>query len=252
MAAKKAKAPQSLSVAEKAKLLRQFGFPVNYGTRKKGKAIKSPQAAGAVTRKWKKVAHYVENQKQEFVFQGAKGKDLEAISRGLSPKQITPGGFFIRKPKGARKAPKYKVRKDGTIEYKASGAKGGRVTEEIHPIDPKLLAEDPPKAILRLLSKAERKNAKIVLTVNGWDSSRTKEYSLDALAFYIAQDLLPKFMDPNVADQIEPGYNNAHNKARVRRSIQDFVDTFHVKIIKHHGKSAEPKKAKSGKRGKRR
>lgn len=235
---RKAKAPKSLTVAEKAKKLREFGFAVNYGTKgKRGKLQKSPQAAGAVTRKWKKVAAFLENKKQEFVFQSAKGKSLDAISRGLSPKQITPGGFFLRKPKGAKKAPKYKVREDGTIEYKAQGSKGGRVIEEIHPIDPELLAEDPPRAITRLLKKAERKRAKIVLTVNGWDSSTTKEYSLDALAFYIAQDLLPKFLDPN----LDPDYAKKHG--RKGGTIEEFCDIFHVKIIKH-----EPAETKKGPR----
>jgi hypothetical protein len=247
MAKKKAKAPRSAGVAEKAKLLREYGFNVSYGTKgKRGKVKKSPQAAGAVTRKWKTVAQYVENTKQDFVFQAASGADLAAIARGLSPKQVTPGGFFIRKPRGAKKAPKYKVRPDGTIEYKATGSKGGRVTEEIHPIDPELLAEDPPRAITRLLSKAEAKKAKIVLTVNGWDSSKTKEYSLDALAFYIAQDLLPKFLDPN----LDPAYAKAHGHKG--GTIEDFCEVFHVKIIKHDGKPAAKKRKPTKRAGRNR
>lgn len=224
-------AAKTLSVAEKAKLLREYGFAVQYG--KRGK--KSAQHKAAVSRKWKKVEAFVENQKQEFVFQPADKAEQKVLRRGLNKKQFTPGGFFLRKPRGAKKAPKYKVRDDGTIEYKASGPKGGQVIEEIHPIDPELLAEDPPRAITRLLSKAERKKAKIVLTVNGWDSSQTTEYSLDALAFYIAQDLLPKFLDPN----IDPAYARLHGKQK--RTIKDFVDIFHVKITRY-GKPAKTSK----------
>lgn len=233
---------KNLSVASKAKLLREYGFSVSYG--KRGK--KSPQHAAAVTKAWKNVAGYVENKKQEFVFQAAEGEELAAVSRGISDKAITPGGFFIRKPRGAKKAPSYKLQKDGTIEYKAEGPKGGQLIEEIHPIDPELLAEDPPRAIQALQAK---KHDKIVLTVNGFDSSQTKEYSLDALAFYIAQDLLPKFLDPNVADEIDPTYNKLHNKKRVTRSIDDFVDTFHIKIS-HYVKPAKRKKKSNRKRGK--
>lgn len=216
---------KTLSVARKAKLLRDFGFAVSYGTRtKRGKTRKTAQHAAAVSRAWKKIAPFVENTKQEFVFQKAKGKELEAVSRGLSPKQVAPGGFFLRKPRGAKKAPKYKLKKDGSIEYAAQGPKGGKVIEEIHPIDPELLAEDPPRAILALAAK---KKDKIVLTVNGFDSSQTREYSLEALAFYIAQDLLPKFLDPN----IDPAYAKLHGKQQ--RSIEEFCDIFHVKITRY-------------------
>ncbi len=208
-----------LTPKQKAAKLREFGFNVQYG--KRGKSGKGYLAK--VTREWKKVESYVENKKQTFVFQKAKGKTLAAVGRGLSKKQVTPGGFFLRKPRGAKKSPKYTVKKDGTIFYRAQGPKGGRVIEEIHPIDPELLAEDPPKAILAL---AKRKD-KVVLTVNGFNSSKTLTYTLDALAFYVAQDLLPKFLDPN----IDPDYSKAHGSKG--GSIEDFCDIFHVKIIKH-------------------
>jgi len=234
---------KNVSIASKAKELRNYGIAVSYGTKtKRGKVRKSPQLAAAVTRAYKKIKKYVEGTKQTFVFQKAKGSDLTAIARGINSEAVTPGGFFLRVPKGAKKMPKYTVRKDGTIFYRATGPKGGRLIEEIHPIDPKLLAEDPPRAILALAKKGER----VILTVNGFNSSKTKTYTIDALAFYTAQDLLPKFLDPNVADEIEPGYNKMHNQKRVHRSIEDFVDTFHVKIIRHE------KPAKKTRKGKRR
>jgi len=229
-----AKASKKLSVASKAKRLREFGFNVSYG--KKGKT--GPQSKAAVSRAWKKVELYTDNKKQEFVFQPAKGKELAAISRGISEQAVTPKGFFIKKPRGAKKAPRYKLQDDGTIEYRATGKNGGRVIEEIHPIDPELLMEDPPRAILALANKAD----KVVLTVNGFDSSQTTEYTLDALAYYIAQDLLPKFLDPN----IDPEYAKLHG--RQQRTVDDFADVFHVKIIKH----VKPAKRQGRNRRKRR
>lgn len=236
---KKKKSSPALTVKDakrKAQQLREFGFNVAYG--KRGKT--SAQHKSAVARAWKKVEAYTDNKKQEFVFQKAKGKELSEVSRGLSPKQVAPGGFFLRKPRGAKKAPSYKLRKDGTIEYKAEGPRGGRVTEEIHPIDPEALAEDPPRAILDL-ARLNKRN-RVILTVNGFDSSQTREYTLEALAFYIAQDLLPKFLDPN----IDPDYAKLHGKQR--RSVEEFSDIFHVKIIRH----AKPAKTGNGTRRKRR
>lgn len=229
-----AKKIQKSTVARKAKLLREFGFNVSYG--KRGKT--SAQHKASVTRHWKKIEKYTDNKKQTFVFQKADKREIKVLKRGLSEGQFTPKGFFLKKPRGARKSPRYKVRDDGTIQYKASGAHGGRVVEEIHPIDPELLMEDPPRAILALAKKKD----KVVLTVNGFDSSQTREYSLDALAFYIAQDLLPKFLDPN----LDESYAKLHG--RQQRTVEDFVDIFHVKIIKH----VKPAKRHSRNRRKRR
>ncbi len=229
-----AKPSKKLSVASKAKRLREYGFNVSYG--KKGKTGK--QAKAAVTRAWRKVEKYTDNKKQEFIFQPAKGKELAAVARGISKEAVTKNGFFLRKPRGAKKSPKYKLQDDGTIEYRATGKNGGQVIEEIHPIDPELLMEDPPRAILALANKKD----KVVLTVNGFDSSQTREYSLDALAFYIAQDLLPKFLDPN----LDEAYTKLHG--RTERTVDDFVDIFHVKIIKH----VKPAKRQKRNRRKRR
>lgn len=209
------------TLAQKARALREYGFKVS-SAKKPTKAQKS-----AISKAWKKVEKFTENKKQDFVFQKATKRERDVLQRGLAKQQFTPEGFFLRKPKGARKAPRYEVKEDGTIYYHAQGVKGGRVIEEIHPIDPELLAEDPPRAIQKLLKKSERKKAKIVLTVNGFDSSTTREYGLDQLAFYIAHDLLPKFLDPN----LDPAYTKAHG--HTARTIEDFVDIFHIKIIKH-------------------
>lgn len=225
---------KTLSFASKAKKLREFGFNVSYG--KRGKT--NPASKAAVSRAWKKVEKYTDNKKQEFVFQKTNKRERAALEPGLSGEQFTPKGFFLRKPRGAKKAPRYKVKQDGTIEYRASGPNGGSVVEEIHPIDPELLMEDPPRAILALAKKSD----KVVLTVNGFDSSQTREYSLDALAFYIAQDLLPKFLDPN----LDEAYAKLHG--RQERTVEDFVDIFHVKIIKH----VKPAKRHSRNRRKRR
>lgn len=241
---------KKFSLLQKAQLLREFGFDVAYG--KRGKLSK--QHKGRVTRNWSKVLKYVENEKQHFVWQKAPSAMRYAMRKGLNPQQFTPDGFFIRKPKGAKRNPRYSIDKKGVIHYRAEGRKGGKVWEEIHPIDPDLLLEDPPKAILEL-SRVAAKD-RIVLTVNGFDSSSTLEYDLGALANYIAIDLLPKFLDPN----LDEDYGNAHGKRLkngkfAKRTIEDFVDTFHIKITRHgdankNKKAKRTSKAKTSKRSK--
>ena len=212
---------------QKAELLRKFGFGVNYG--KRGKS--SPQHKAAVTRNWKRVSKFMDNEKQEFVFQRIGKRERKELRKGISKQQFTKEGFFHRKPKGAKTKPRYKVRKDSVVEYTARGRKGGWIHEEIHHIDPKLLAEDPPRAILAIAGKKD----KVILTVNGFDSSQTREYTLEGLANYIALELLPRFLDPNLDEE----YSKAHGKQK--RSVQDFIDTFHIKKITH-GKTAKTRK----------
>lgn len=221
-AASVAKVARALAY-ERADQLREFGYAVKFGTKKKGAGSSASMAA--VTRVWGKVKKFVDNEKQTFVFVETTEDNRANYETGLSSKVFTPGGFFYRIPKNSKK-PKLRVNDDGVITVKYSGKKGGRLTEEIHHIDPELLMEDPPKAIQALAKKKDR----IVLTVNGWDSSTTREYSLDALAFYIAEDLLPKFLDPNIRKN-DPRYAREHGKGP--RTVEDFVDVFHIKILRH-------------------
>lgn len=234
MASKK----QALTYSQKAKLLRTYGFKLKYGVR--GATGKKEKAA--VTRQWNKVKLYVGNKKQVFKFRKAKGRELTMVKEGLTKEQVTPGGYFQRIPKGAKKVTKFK-RKGNTLLFQAEGPKGGRIREEIHRIDPKLLAEDPPRAIYSLAKKRD----KVILTVNGFDSSTTLSYSLDALANYVALDLLPKFLDPNV----DPAYTRLHGKRRgsLKQKLSQFSDIFHVKIIRYQSRRKKvTKKRKNTKR----
>lgn len=229
----KALATASKLYKERAVKLRKFGFEVKYGTKRRG--AQKPSAKSEVTRTWEKVKHYVENTKQKFVFRKVSGKKKKILQAGLSDKQFTPSGYFLRVPKGAKRAPRTKIdTKRDVVTYQYEGKKGGRLTEEIHRIDPELLLEDPPRVILAMGRKKDR----VVLTVNGFDSSTTREYSLDNLAFYIAEDLLPKFLDPNV----DAEYTRRHGKGS--RDENDFVDIFHIKLLRHE-KSNKKRKRKN-------
>jgi hypothetical protein len=212
----------------KADTLRKFGFPVKYGKRGHFKA----KDKAAVTRAWNKIKFYVEPGKQEFVWQKSSGKELASVRKGLSSRQITPNGFFLKKSKFSKSRPKLKLLRPGVLSYTARG-KRGYITEEIHEIDPELLAEDPPKTIMAMGKKGD----KVILTVNGFDSAVTTEYTLKTLAYYMALDLLPKFLDPN----LDEAYTRRHGRGH--RSLDDFVNIFHVKIIRHH--RGKPRKKNS-------
>ncbi len=211
------------SYSEKARLLRSFGFPIKYGL--KGKTGAAQKAA--VTRTWAKIAGYIENEKQQFTFQKSKGEELKEVSEGLTRNQITPGGFFLRRAKGSRGKTSLRKVGDKKLRFTSSGPKGGRIVETIYRIDWRLLMEDPPKAILALGKPGD----KVILTVNGYDSSQTLDFSLESLAYYMALDLLPKFLDPN----LDPAYTRAHGaqKGRKRQKLERFCDIFHVKVIRY-------------------
>lgn len=234
---------RELSQSAKLKLLKKFGFDIKTG--RGGKL--SPTAKRQITNNWKKVAFYYSNEKQKFAWLPAGERLQNALKRGLGEKQFTPKGYFIRIPKFVNRVPKYSIDKDGVIWYHARSAKGRKVIEEIHQIDPEMLAEDPPKAIRRLTDRASRRGSKIRLTVNGWDSVTTRDFTIDALAYYIAQELLPKFLDPNVADKLDPTYNDLHNKKRKIKTIEDFADTFHIVITKYEKPAIKKKRKKSKK-----
>jgi hypothetical protein len=222
-------AKQSLTLRKKAALLREYGFNVNYG--KRGKTGK--QFKGSVTRAWQKVFRYVENEKQEFTFKKAKKSDLKSLKYGLGKKAITPGGFFIKIPKGVRKTPDVKVREDGAIEYEATGPKGGKIKEVIHRVDPLLVADDLDAEVERL-RKSDPMPDDVGMTVNGFDSPMTEEYDLETLTAYLAYDLFPRLRDPN----IDPGHAKKHGKRKL--SDDEIADIFHLKFSYY----TSPKNAK--------
>ncbi len=238
------KKPASLGYRQRAAKLREFGFNVSYG--KRGKT--STQGKAAVSRAWNKVSKYVENEKQKFVFVPDKGKLREEATKGLTKAQVTKAGFFLRVPKGAKKAPTLKLKGDGVLEYKATGKSGASVIETIHRISPELLMEDPPRAILALGKKKD----KVVLTVNGFDSSQTTEYTLDALAYYLANTLLPKFLDPNLEEEFEddgePKRARRMGRKAKEEKLKQFTDIFHVKVIRHSNSTKNERSSKRRRR----
>jgi hypothetical protein len=237
MSKKPQKTQKKLSLRQQAAQLRVYGFNVTYG--KKGKF--SSQAKGAVTRANNKIKQYTENTKQTFIWLPFKNPtEKKEVRHGLGKNVVTPSGFFLRKPKGTRGRPTLRFFGGGRMEFRARGLKGGTVRQKIYRINPKLLLEDPPKAILSL----GRKKDKVVLTVNGFDSSQTVEYTLDALAYYLALDLLPKFLDPN----LDPAYTKIHGKRHgtKKQRLKQFSDIFHVKVTSYGPAKAKAKtKAKA-------
>lgn len=229
---------KSSEYKRKAILLRKYGFPIKYGLRGNVSAKEKTK----VTKTYKSIKKYIENDKQTFVYKKANKKELKLVKDGLSGEQVTPEGYFIRKPKGAKKNPTAKVLRDNVIQFTSTGSKGGKIIETIYRIDPKLLMEDPPKAILSLGKPGD----KVILTVNGFDSTQTLSYSLEALSYYLAIDLLPKFLDPNLS----PAYTRAHGKRKgtKKRKIDQFVEIFHVKVIRYvRAKKKNENRNKKGK-----
>lgn len=224
---------KQVDYSKRADLLRKYGYKVKYGTR--GHFKSSDKAA--VSRVYEKIRQYIENPKQKFVWKKnpSSQEQKKSIREGLSSSSLTPDGYFLRVPSGAKRKPSLRSISKNLIIYEAEGKSGGRVIEEIHKIDWRMLMEDPPKAILALGKPGDR----VILTVNGYDSAQTLEYELQALSYYLALDLLPKFLDPN----LDPAYTRAHGKQKgtKREKLKRFTDIFHVKIIRH---IAPPRKKK--------
>lgn len=210
-----------LSYAQKARQLREFGFPVKYGKRGKTK----PRDKSAVTRQWKKVEKYVENQKQKFIWQPATKKDSKKIKAGIGKHAMTPNGFFLKVPRGVRKAPKIRVReKDGAVTFEATGKNGGRVKEIIHRVNPLLLAEDAEQVVIEMVGDDPYPPDDVALTVNGFDSPMTEDYDLETLASYLVYDLFPRLRDPNISE----AQRRKHGKKPM--TDDEIAEIFHLKF----------------------
>ncbi len=223
----------------RAALLKRHGVPVDFNTgaskRKRAKSL-SPARKAQVSKKWEQVKFYLEGEKQKFVFKKASPKMRKKMAKGLASKQVTETGFFVRVPKGVKRAPTYKEIKGG-VEYKATGPKGGKRREIIKEIDAEQLADDP-KAAIESLKPRGRVN-QIFLTVNGFDSEKTIYRDLEQLAFYFTDDLLPRLMDPAAF----PEHAARHGKRALTE--EEISDIFHVKFVTFGETPPHAKKTKA-------
>jgi len=227
---------------KKARLLREYGFNVGYGKRgKTGASYKSQ-----VTKHYEKIKNYIEGEKQKFVFQSLSENDRRLVALSSSKRQLTPKGIFIRVPTGVRRPPRIRVGSSGQIVYSAFSRKGSSIREEIHPIDPILLAEDHEKAIDSVLEGKEKPDdigLTIGLTVHGHDSVSTEDLEIEELFRYLVYDLIPRLKDPNIS----PEQKRKHGKKPL--TDDQIRDIFHLKFS-YYGKPAKKRKAK--RRGKNR
>ncbi len=221
---------KTLTLAEKAALLRSFGYRTRYGTKKRGTT--KPQSKAAVTRAWNKIAPYVAGTKQKFKFFPIHGKNKKAVSR----KQRTPGGIFAHVPRGVEPGKfQFTVDDAGTQFSRARGPRGGVRREETHSLNPMLLADDPILAIKSIMGR--KKPSGIHLVVNGNDAisiSGEHGYPL-AIFFDYFPEKLAEIMDPTEEQRRKHGDKGMDE--------EQFSDIFQVKFI--YQEKSKPRKKKT-------
>lgn len=229
-----------LSLLDKAKQLRSLGFKVHFGNGKKGTT--APAYKSAVSKRWNKLAPlYLTNKKQTFKFFDLDKKELGVIKKSAVAKaQITPGGVFLRVPKGINpKKYKFKIGPDGEMISRAVGPRGGKRKETVYNLDPVEVASDPAGVIDRLLS-IPPKPFRARLMVNGNDAGPVDGYAVDPFQVY-APEKIAVIMDPN----LDPTGTQAKQHGEAGMSVEEFCEIFQVKVI--HQEPSEPtsKKKKS-------
>lgn len=230
-----------------AKQLRSYGYHVRYGSGKKGTT--SAQHKTAVRKIYNKIAPlYITNRKQTFKFFPLKKKALRITKRAsIAGAQATPGGVFMRVPKGIDPANyHYEIGGEGEIISYSVGPRGGQRKETVYDLDPVKLAEDPEQAVKSLLA-GKPKPFQARLVVNGNEA----HVPLDWKAFLeYAPEKISFIMDPN----LDPSGEQARLHGGDGMSEEEFAEIFQVKTI-HQIKAPPSKpraKKKSTKRAKKR
>ena len=204
-----------------AAALRSYGFKPKFGSKKKG--CSAPTYKTTVKQQFEKIRLFVPGgSKNEFVFVETDTPEKVKASEGLNPKVRTPTGFFIQKPKGAKK---FKITFEGeNVVINATGQRGGKRKEKIYRLNPKGLAKNPQAEIERVTGKKVGKFLEGRLVVNGNDSHNFEHGQLAEFEKYVAEFFLQS-QDPN-RDGVLKG--RFHGKAI---SARTFTDIFHVKLI---------------------
>jgi len=210
-----------------ANILRKAGYDIPYNKRRKD----SVKRHGIIRRIYEdkksflNFADFNDNSKSRdvrgtgyhFKFQPlTKSERKKAKASGLfSGEQFTKRGLLIEKPVNLP-----------SKEYKVTFGKGGEVSisggkrsDIIRKLDAEALAVDPYKAVKAAVGKD--KPSSLSLMVNGF-RSRHFSSSVNQMAFYLKNELLPQWMDKNAGKQ------DSEDEA-----FELFSDIFHIRMLMH-------------------
>lgn len=207
-----------LSHLERADRLRAAGFHVTLRAKKK----QSPQQKSAVTRLFKKHAHYLNPNPDTSPVKFFKTTPAQRrqVAKVISSKSLTPGGFWIQVPKGVKPA-QYKIKVEkGVIREIIRGKQNDSITA----LSSRDIAKDPIRAFRLAIARQEKltgKKAKQAqLIVNGFQGKRVQ--SIKSMLYYLENS-------PRFAFETED------------LDGDEFEDTFQLKLI--YGKKDTKRKA---------
>lgn len=172
--------------AKRARELRGYGFNLSL----RGNKNPTSQEKSSVSRAWNRVVFYVGGRganEKRLDFHRFRGSASEKKWRSnIARERITPGGFFVQRPKGVKKGQyKISIHKEGGVKIKVRGKKVNDIEILLDMIG---VARDPRAELQRVL-KGHKRPREFLLTVNGYDASRFED--LEQFNRYLETDLIP-------------------------------------------------------------